>query len=253
MATAAEDNAAKDSDKDSPRSDKDTTDESDKEFTEDSSKHVFEHDGAAKEIPKDPTGESSTAAVDLVHGVLITSNRDQEEGKDKYIAITIPGTHTIFQLKPTAISTAMGLELVVSKTTHASQLAADPEAHTNRTGAYLHLPVSADEDEFGFLSVFLDDMGIGAVKVFRRDKKRVTPKQVEALAVFARFYLAEEHTQLTTEVFGPKEEEERLLARREWVRTRLTRKDFENFFEGFRKMRMEKDASWAEVVSPYET
>jgi hypothetical protein len=230
----------------------DATEESDKDSAEDSLKDAFPQANAATEIPRDTTKESSHAAVELVHGVLITSNGDQQQGKDKYIAMTIPRSHAIFQLKPTALSTAMGLELLVSKTTHASQLAADPETHRNRTGAYLHLPVSADEDEFGFLGVFLDDMGVGAVNVVRRDGKRLTPRQVEALAVFARFHLAEEHTQLTTEVFGSEEEEKRLLARKEWVKTRLTREEFERFFEGFRRTRMKEDASWADVVSPYE-
>jgi hypothetical protein len=57
---------------------------------------------------------------------------------------------------------------------------------------------------------------------------------------------------LTRIAFGPEEAEERLLARREFVQKKVSREEFERFFEVFKKRRAEENPSWDDVVSPYE-
>jgi hypothetical protein len=187
-----------------------------------------------------------------VKGVLITSNGDQLHGKDKYVAIEICKSHPIFEFPPTGVSEAMGLAILVQLTLPFAELMEDPVRHLNRTAAYLHLPLNPELDKFGLIDVFMDDMYIGPVQVVRRDKKPITPRQVEALAVFCRFHIAEEHRLLTRIAFGPEEAEERLLARREFVQKKVSREEFERFFEVFKKRRAEENPSWDYVVSPYE-
>lgn len=196
--------------------------------------------------------EDNQTVVRMVKGVRISSNGEQQDGKDKYIEVLVPSDDAIFQLKPTGISTAMGLELLVQKTAKYGDLVIDPEGNLNRTAAYFHLPVNPEQYEFGFLSVFLEDLNVGPVRVVRRDKKDINPKQVEALAIFGRFHLEEEYRLLTRISFGPEEEEVRVLARRAFVRNRLTRAEFESFFETLKQNRVDGDPSWANVASPYD-
>ena len=196
--------------------------------------------------------EIKDAAVEMIRGVRIKCNGQQEDGDEKYIAVELASNDLTFQLKPTDISTAMGLELVVHKVAHYNDLVSDPEYYMNRTGAYLNLPAQAEQPEFGFLSVFLEEMSVGPVDVFRRDKKPITPKQVEALAIFGRFHIDEEYRLLTRIVFGPEEEEQIVRERREFVKNKLTRAEFESFFEKLKKSRMNGDHSWADEISPYD-
>jgi hypothetical protein len=204
---------------------------------------------------KDTSSDKDTGndkVVKPVKGVRISSNGEQEEGAAKYTVIEVPSDDEMFQLKPTDISTAMGLELLVKKTAHCEDLISDPEGNLNRTGAYLNIPVNPEEEDFGFFSVVFNDMSVGPVNVVRQDKKDITPKQVEALAVFGRFHIDEEYRLLTRVVYGPDEEEIILLARRAFVEHKLSRPAFESFFETFKRGRADGDPSWADVISPYE-
>lgn len=196
------------------------------------------------EEPKEP--------VKMVKGVRISSNGEQEEGKPKFLAVEIPDNDLIFQLKPTLISTHMGLEIVVQKVCHSHELFADPVGTINHTGAYLNIPMDPEELEFGYRSIFLQELNVGPVRVVRRDKKDISRRQVEALAIFARFHIDEDYRILTRIWFGPEEVEQRLRDQRAFVRDKLTRAEFEKFFAKLKHDREGDDISWVLVDSPYD-
>jgi hypothetical protein len=206
----------------------------------------------ANAVDDENNNQVNGTAIYRVYGVRINCNGQQEEGEEKYIDIDLPCNDFTFLLKPTNLSVAMGLELIVHKAARPNDLIDDPEYYLNRTGAFLDLPIDVMEPEFGYYSLFLTDLSVGPMDVFRKDLKPITPKQVEAMAVFARFYINREYRLLTRVVFGPEEQEQIELERSAFVETVLTRREFDYFFEQFRASRMIGDPSWANEISPYE-
>jgi hypothetical protein len=188
----------------------------------------------------------------MIYGVRISCNGEQDDGLDKYVTVMIPSDDIIFKLPPTQLSKAMGLELIIQQAIFAGQIVRDPITNINCTAAYLHRPVDPEKTEFGYFNIFLTTMTYGPVNVVRADMKPITPEQVEAIAVFARFHIDEEYRLLTRIAVGAEEEHVLRLARRAFVKEKLARAAFERFFERYQSGRAAVDKVWASVISPYE-
>ena len=190
--------------------------------------------------------------VRMIQGVRISSNGEQENGFDKYVAVQIPSDDSIFKANSTELSKAMGLELIIQRAIPLEDVMNDPVRNVNCTAAYLHRPANPEEMEFGYFSIFVMNMAFGPMKVVRADMKPITTEQVEAIAIFARFHIDEEYRLLTRIAFGLVEEQVLLLARREFVKEKLSMAAFEKFFERFQSSRAAVDHVWAGVISPYK-
>jgi hypothetical protein len=194
-------------------------------------------------------------ASDMVMGVTINSHGDHRLlNKQKFVETEIPKDHPIFASRPTHVGEDIGIPVLVQKLVLFYNLPKGaPDRNMNRTAVYLKLLVNVQERGWGFTNLFnAEDEQAGPIIVVCKDGKPITPRQVEALAAFCRFQVAPEHRQLQDDCLPELESDESFEARKEFVRTRVTRPVFEKYFEDFKEERATRDPSWADVASLYD-
>ena len=206
-----------------------------------------------------PDDYKQATKPEMIKAVKINCVGDEKYLKaKKYVPVTIKDTHPIFRgvLRPTDISCHMSLPILVRKCPvdqawhHQIMEECIPNNKSNRNALFLNLKADVRSGNFGLADIWEWDTDIGAVIVARVDKKPITTKQVEALAIYHRFVLTELF-QTCAEKMGVLTDSEIIEDRKEMIRLHMNRDKFEEFFERLKKERMVDDASWAAAESPY--
>ena len=195
--------------------------------------------------------------VKMIQGVVIRCDGERYQHtaktgrKELYSSLAVPSDHPIWNTKvPVDATRIMGLPLLTY------QLPKDPawkledptSCFDNQFATFLNLELDPDTDwEWGWAKPEWQN-NVGSILIVRKDREDLTPEQVQVLAEWLRFVVAEV-------VQGALEKTLDSAQQRQIVLKWLNWQKFEDYLNEFKTSMMagsSVDKQWTELQSPFE-
>lgn len=168
-----------------------------------------------------------------------------ENSKRKNLPVAVPRDHVVFLATrgPVEITRLMDCPLLVRKYPADRMWKDDHDGYwyDNQSVTFLHMNADPESQQWGWAPREWD--GPGSVFVVRQDGKDIWPKQVEALCEFIQDRLQS----LFEDSIGAG-----LVSRtkQEVIDYMTKKKNFETFFENYKREQVRRDPSWATETCP---
>lgn len=159
-------------------------------------------------------------------------------------AITLPGNHAVLSAPVCEISTLIGFPIQLLRCTETSYPPPEEFNHSNQAATYIQMGADPDEVDWGN-SPMQWQLSLGSAIVVRADREKLWPEHVDALCYFCQYVL---HPLFVDSMRCGLHPESPIS--RQSVRERITQREFENFFTGYRNSKKDSSFKW-DSVCPY--